>query len=535
MFTCSQTPEEAEQNAHAVAERVHAGGGHVRPEAWILDLAYSVKPSLPLVGGAGSRSEKQAIEEASLICDARHEEWAAIRFKRYVTHYVTIASGGVRRSTKATWSSSPAVSLADFNSVARAGVMRIDAKVARNGWCYCSPVPIDTLSGKKQECAQELYAPLTRADESKIITNVMEDSGIWHQSARGLNNMTLSSEVAANIKHEFLVNPNPGIVSEIVSASALHSTAAAGPVQPSSPLKRSRKASTETCDNAATLEKAATDTHVAAHPRATHKRSREPSTTTPDDAQTPKTKIRRRCGETFTPVRVEIRSDVEYAADIHSAESWQEDGRTAFITTIVETDAAPRDADNKTVFNVMLTDSTGLISIPAWHHHTEKLVSMKKQLEHANEQTGIDLWLRIDLISVTQMKSASGELYPICCMKTFTEQLGTRIQGAPLARSLRDRSMLAAALTLLQRDLENQLWVVDFARLSATCCDLRDLTSEYLRLAAEHEELLADVAHKQAAEQELLRFIDKLEFHDPLRSFDDVLLNSDFGSDCSSD
>ena len=183
MFTCSQTPEEAEQNAHAVAERVHAGDGHVRPEAWILDLAYSVKPSLPLVGGAGSRSEKQAIEKASVICDAR-QEWAAILHQRWLTHYVTHVSAGVKRSTKATWSSSPAVSLADFNSVARSGVVKIDAKVARNGWCYCSPVPIDTLSGKKQECAQELYAPLKRADESRIIANVMEDSGMWHKPAR---------------------------------------------------------------------------------------------------------------------------------------------------------------------------------------------------------------------------------------------------------------------------------------------------------------------------------------------------------------
>ena len=77
--------------------------------------------------------------------------------------------------------------------------------------------------------------------------------------------------------------------------------------------------------------------------------------------------------------------------------------------------------------------------------------------------------------------------------------------------------------------------MVDFARLSATCCDLRDLTSEYLRLASEHEELLADVALKRAEEQELLRFIDQLEFHDPFRNFADVLLNSDFESDCSSD
>ena len=77
--------------------------------------------------------------------------------------------------------------------------------------------------------------------------------------------------------------------------------------------------------------------------------------------------------------------------------------------------------------------------------------------------------------------------------------------------------------------------MVDFARLSATCYAFRDLTSEYLRLAAEHEELLATTTHEQAAEQELLKFIHKLEFHDPLRNFDNVLLNTDSASDCSSD
>ena len=121
------------------------------------------------------------------------------------------------------------------------------------------------------------------------------------------------------------------------------------------------------------------------------------------------------------------------------------------------------------------------------------------------------------------------------CMQTFGAQVGKRIQGALLARSLRERSMLAAAaLTVLQRDLENQLWVVDIARLSATCCNLRDLTSEYLRLASEHEALLADVAKKKAEEQQLLEFIDTLEFHDPCHTFGNVLLNSDFDSDCSS-
>ena len=123
MFACPQTPEEAEQDARAVAERVHAGGEHVWPKGSILARAY-----LPLVGDAGSRKEKQAIKEANLICDARREERA-------------------------------------------------------------------------------------------------------------------------------------------------------------------------------TPKKATPDTHIPTHPRATHKRSREPSTTTPDDPQTPKTKIRRRCGETVTPVK----------------------------------------------------------------------------------------------------------------------------------------------------------------------------------------------------------------------------------------
>ena len=385
MCACPHTPQWAEQDAHTVAERVHAGSRHVRPEASILALAYSVNPSLPLAGVAGSRNTRQAIDEARSICDTRHEDCAASPFKRHVRHYVTIASEDVRRSTTPTWSSSPAVSVA---------------------------------------------------------------------------------------------------------------------------------------------------AHIPRPPNTTHKRNRDASTTIPDAAHTPRTTIRRRCEETCTPVGVDIHSDIEYAADIQSAESWQEDGR---IATNIDTDAAPRDTDNNTVFNVMLTDSTELISLRAWDAHTEEFVSMHQQLQRASEQIAVASWLRNALSSVSHMKAASGEIDPICCTTPLTEQVVTHIQSASLARPLRNRSLLAAALTLLQRDLEHQLWVVDFARLSATCYAFRDLTSEYLRLAAEHEELLATTTHEQAAEQELLKFIHKLEFHDPLRNFDDVLLNNDSGSDCSSD
>ena len=115
---------------------------------------------------------------------------------------------------------------------------------------------------------------------------------------------------------------------------------------------------------------------------------------------------------------------------MHAPESWGEDRWNTFTGSVVAADAAPREAGNKKVFNVVLEDTTGLVSMAAWHHHAEELAATITQLEYAMLQTGHEYVLRVDLYSITQMKGASRDVCPICTMQTFGGQAGKRIQGA---------------------------------------------------------------------------------------------------------
>ena len=86
------------------------------------------------------------------------------------------------------------------------------------------------------------------------------------------------------------------------------------------------------------------------------------------------------------------------------------------------TDNATRDAgqNGKKVFNAVLEDSTGVISIAAWNQHADELSSVLLQLEHAHEQTpGVEYWLRVDLFSINQMKNSPKELCPIGSIQTI--------------------------------------------------------------------------------------------------------------------
>ena len=69
---------------------------------------------------------------------------------------------------------------------------------------------------------------------------------------------------------------------------------------------------------------------------------------------------------------------------------------------------------------------------------------MTTQLEYAESQTGVEHFLRVTLLSITQMKYASRELCPICCMQTFGGQAGKRIQG--VAGSSGDGDMVDSTL-----------------------------------------------------------------------------------------
>ena len=137
---------------------------------------------------------------------------------------------------------------------------------------------------------------------------------------------------------------------------------------------------------------------------------------------------------------------------MHAPESWGEDRWNTFIGAVIAADTAPREAGNKKVFNVVLEDTTGLVSMAAWHHHAEVLASMTTQLEDAEAQTGHEYLLRVDLFSIKQMKGASRTLCPICFMHTIGRQVGRHVKGGALCSGHPDvvDSTLGTQFTLVK-------------------------------------------------------------------------------------
>ena len=106
------------------------------------------------------------------------------------------------------------------------------------------------------------------------------------------------------------------------------------------------------------------------------------------------------------------RSDMKVwcAADMHAPEAWQDDRWNIFTGAVVLADTAPREATGvgKKVFNAVLEDSTGVVSLVAWNHHADQLASTLTQLEHANDQDpDAEMWLRVELISINHLKGSS--------------------------------------------------------------------------------------------------------------------------------
>ena len=145
-----------------------------------------------------------------------------------------------------------------------------------------------------------------------------------------------------------------------------------------------------------------------------------------------------------TRVREKSRSDMKVwcASDMHAPESWGEDRWNTFAGAVIAADDAPRLAGQggRKVFNVVLEDSTGLICIAAWNHHAEELSSITTQLENAQNQTGTDYCLQMDVFSISQMRGSSRELCPIGSMQTLAGSSVKRIQG--VSSSSRDAAVV---------------------------------------------------------------------------------------------
>ena len=120
------------------------------------------------------------------------------------------------------------------------------------------------------------------------------------------------------------------------------------------------------------------------------------------------------------------------AADMHAPEAWQDDRWNIFTGAVIAAATAPREVGGggKKVFNAVLEDSTGVISLGAWNQHADELASTLIQLDHANEQQPeAELWLRVELFSINHMRGSPGELCPIGVMLTIPAANAKRYQA----------------------------------------------------------------------------------------------------------
>ena len=118
------------------------------------------------------------------------------------------------------------------------------------------------------------------------------------------------------------------------------------------------------------------------------------------------------------------------AADIHSPTVWNEHRWNIFTGSVIAADEKVRETSNgKRVFNVVLEDSTGIVSLGAWNAHADQLALLLNQLESANDAT----WLRLEVFSIYQLKNSPKELCPIGALQTIPANKDKRNQVTPSA------------------------------------------------------------------------------------------------------
>ena len=109
------------------------------------------------------------------------------------------------------------------------------------------------------------------------------------------------------------------------------------------------------------------------------------------DVTTPKRKIRRRDSD-VPSVAKRKRSDLKVwcAADMHAPESWVDDRWNVFCGTVLSADDAPRNQNGaKKVFNAVLADNTGAITLVAWGQQADELAALITQLDNSADQVTI--------------------------------------------------------------------------------------------------------------------------------------------------
>ena len=83
------------------------------------------------------------------------------------------------------------------------------------------------------------------------------------------------------------------------------------------------------------------------------------------------------------------------------------------------------------VFNAVLQDHTGVITICAWGQHADELSTRLNQLEQANESEDVTrYWLRVELFAINQMKGSPTEVCPIAVMQTIPPAKGKGVTAS---------------------------------------------------------------------------------------------------------
>ena len=153
---------------------------------------------------------------------------------------------------------------------------------------------------------------------------------------------------------------------------------------------------------------------------------------TAEDQATQKRKIRRRNNDAAAAIVLHHkRADMRpwCAADMHAPGAWQDDRWNTFTGEVIAADTAPRDAggNGKKVFNAVLQDTTGVITVCAWGHLADDLATKVNQLEKANEPEDTNTyWLRVELFSISQMRFSPTEICPIGAIQTIPPATGRR-------------------------------------------------------------------------------------------------------------
>ena len=298
--------------------------------------------------------------------------------------------------------------------VSRVMTKQLQTSAGGVGWTFAPAVPLSELPPEKRSRAATAYEAVTQTTEADIL-RATEEAWNTYQSSLGF---VMTETLSASIRKEWLLNSYVDIVSKVVSSSPAGSRGLDATAHPSTQSLRG-------------IARPLTGVDAAAHPIGQSPQGvNRPLATSgmPDTAEhqtSPRRRIRRRNKEAnAATVLLHPRAELQpwCAADMHAAGSWRDDRWNTFTGEVIAADSAPRDAggNGKKVFNAVLRDRTGVITVCAWGQLADDLAAKVNQLEKANEAPDSNTrWLRVELFSISQMRGSQPDICPIGAIQTI--------------------------------------------------------------------------------------------------------------------